>query len=144
MGFAAILAACTLVEQQGSAQAVPPARPVHFRKKKDDRVEELMERVDEGKRSPFARTLAQLASDAPNWDELAKRAAAYIQTSTVLKQSAAAEIRNSADGYANAVEDLAAVKQQDRNHARSALKSLTASCADCHFKGGPGGKLEDD
>lgn len=135
-----VLAALTFDVVDDRIDAAPPNR-----KGKDDRVEELMERVHEGKRSPLARTKSLLAAAAPDWTELTKHAAAFSNMSDALTRSSVVDIRDSADGYADAVKALsAAVRLRDPQKARTALQTLTASCADCHYKGGPGGKLDDD
>jgi hypothetical protein len=145
-GIVVSLAAYSLERYHSrNAHASPPARLVVDRKQKDDRVEEMMERIHEGRKSPLGRTKAELAADVPDWIELAKHAVTFSSMSEALKKSPVMEIRDSAEGYADAVEALsAAVKQRDPIKARSALKALASSCTDCHYKGGPGGKLDDD
>ncbi|MCE9547918.1 MAG: hypothetical protein K8T25_20800 [Planctomycetia bacterium] len=106
-------------------------------------IEDQMEKVHKGKRSPLKQTQEQLAKESPTWDVVDKQLPAFKAMSQALKDSKNSAITDAADGYTTAIDDLvAAVKKQDVTAARTALKNLTNSCADCHYKGGPGGKLE--
>ncbi len=53
------------------------------------------------------------------------------------------DVRDAADGYVSAVKELAVqANKRDAVRTRAALTALSNSCADCHYKGGPGGKLD--
>jgi len=108
-------------------------------------VEHLMERTHEGRKSPLGQTKGQLGAAAPDWNVIDKQIEAFQAMSRALSESRKAAIKDAADGYADAVKDLtAAAKKRDAAAARAALKALTNSCTDCHYKGGPGGRLDDD
>ncbi len=114
-------------------------------KEKDDKIEDMMEKVHEGKRSPFRRTKSQLAAAKPDWKEVSDQIPAFQKMSQLLTEARKAEIKDASGGYADAIKALtAAANKQDHDAARKAITLLTASCADCHYKGGPGGKLDDD
>jgi hypothetical protein len=105
----------------------------------DDRVEEHMEKPHEGKRSPY-RQLRQIAEGpgAP-WPVIG-----FDSMCRALLESKNAEIKDSADGYVDAVKELAtAVKRRDTNAVRTGFESLEQSCGDCHFQGGVGAELDD-
>jgi cytochrome c556 len=54
------------------------------------------------------------------------------------------EVREASDGYVDAVKQLGEqLKKRDTMGARKAIMLLGESCSDCHYKGGPGGRLED-
>ena len=108
-------------------------------------IEHLMERTHEGRNSPLGQTKGQLGAAAPDWNVILQQVEAFQVMSKALTEARKAEIKDAADGYADAVKDLAAAaKKRDRAAAQAALKALTNSCTDCHYKGGPGGRLEDD
>ncbi len=114
-------------------------------KKKDKAVEELMEKVHEGKKSPFKQALGAAAKNPPDWNTLAGALPRLEQMSAALKNSKVTDIKDSSDSYVEAVASLAATtKAKDADGARKALESLKQSCEDCHYKGGIGGELEDD
>lgn len=114
-------------------------------KKKDKAVEEMMEKVHEGKKSPWKQAEKAAAANPPDWNTLAGQLAKLEQMSALLKASKVSDISDSADSYADAVAALAAkTKAKDVEGARKALGSLSKSCADCHYKDGIGGELEDD
>src|SRR5262249_30699673 len=102
------------------------------------------EKVHKGRRSPLRLVSMSLEENAPNWDLIARQLPSFVTMSQKLKQSKNKEIRDSSDGYANAVSSLVEKsKAHDVAAARKALRALTNSCADCHFKGGVGGELDD-
>jgi len=118
----------------------------HLSAKDDDKdqIEKLMEKLHEGKKSPYRQLLAAAEKPAADWETLGKTAPPFVPLAKLLKQSKNAEIRDSADGYADAVDGLAkAFTAKDWAKARKAIAALKNSCADCHFKGGVGGELED-
>jgi hypothetical protein len=109
-----------------------------------DHIEKLMEKLHEGKKSPYRQLLTAAEKPAADWDALGKNATPFVPLAKLLKQAKNAEIRDSADGYADAVNNLGkAIAAKDWAQARKAITGLKNSCADCHFKGGVGGKLED-
>jgi cytochrome c556 len=114
-------------------------------KEKHDRIHDQMEKVHEGRKSPLRQTQGELAKDMPSWDVVDKELPAFKSMSDALTNSRREDIRDSAGGYADAVTALAtAAKNRDLGNARTALKLLKNSCSDCHFKGGPGGSLENE
>lgn len=137
-----LLALIVLVPLSGWISAAPVALAD---KKKDDKVEEMMEKVHEGKKSPWKQAQAATAKNPPDWDVLAGQLEKLEKMSTLLKNSKVSDISDSSDSYVNAVTALAAkTKAKDAEGVRKAISSLSKSCADCHFKGGVGGELEDD
>ena len=53
------------------------------------------------------------------------------------------EVRDTADSYVVAVKDIAnGLAKQDAAGTRAAITALSNSCTDCHYKEGPGGKLD--
>jgi hypothetical protein len=116
---------------------------IAWAKEKYDRVHDQMEKVHEGRKSPMGRLGAELTKENPDWQTVDKQLPAFKSMSEVLSTSSHDEIKDSADGYADAVKALAtAAQKRDRAESQAALKLLKNSCADCHFKGGPGGNLE--
>lgn len=112
-------------------------------KEKYDQIHDQMEKVHEGRKSPMRQTQTELAKDAPAWEVIDKQLPAFKSMSEALSKSSHDEIKDLADGYADAVKALgAAAQKRDRAESQAAMKLLTNSCADCHFKGGPGGVLE--
>jgi hypothetical protein len=112
-------------------------------KEKYDRLHDQMEKVHDGRRSPLRQTQSELAKDAPAWDVIDKQLPAFKSMSEALSKSSPDEVKDSAGGYSEAITALAtAAKKRDVAESRAALKLLTGSCADCHFKDGPGGLLE--
>ena len=103
----------------------------------DDKVEELMERVHDGKRSPYRQLRNQLGGAAPAWPAIDATLPAFQAMARALAESRDADIKESADGYVEAVGELvAAARRRDQ-------RSLGESCGDCHFDGGVGGELDD-
>lgn len=114
-------------------------------KDKDKAVHELMEKVHEGKRSPWKQAQTAAAKNPPDWSSLSSALPPLEKMSAALKGSKDEDISESAGGYVNAVIALAAkTKAKDADGARKALESLSKSCADCHYKGGVGGELDED
>ena len=111
----------------------------------DERVEELMERTHEGRRSPYGRLRRAVDGEAMPWPAVEQAVREFEPMTRALQQSPVAEIRDSADGYADAVRDIGdAVRARDAEAVRTSFRALTQSCADCHFEGGVGGELDDD
>lgn len=110
----------------------------------DERVEELMEKVHEGKRSPYRQLRAQLAAGAPAWPLVDATLPGFQGMAQALTESRDPDIKGSADGYVEAVKEVtAAAGKRDLRSLKTAFESLTDSCGDCHFKGGVGGELDD-
>ncbi|MFM9058759.1 MAG: hypothetical protein ACKOSQ_06525 [Planctomycetaceae bacterium] len=110
----------------------------------DERVEELMERTHEGRRSPFWQLRAQAESPAPAWQVVEATLPRFGEMSRALLESKDPDIKGSADGYGDAVKELvAAARKRDVQALRGGFESLSQSCGDCHFKGGVGGELDD-
>lgn len=113
------------------------------RKRGDERVEELMERTHEGRRSPYGQLRKILGGEKAEWAVVERAAAGFEPMCRALAESPVADIKDSADGYIDAVKELrAAVGKRDEAAVREAFEGLTQSCGDCHFKGGIGGHLE--
>lgn len=113
-------------------------------KEKDDGIEEMMERVHRGKKSPLRQLEKQVDAKAPDWQVASNQVPPFQKMSRLLTGSRRAAIKDASDGYADAVKALAtAVGKRDQDGTRKALKLLNASCADCHYQGGPGGRLDD-
>lgn len=109
----------------------------------DDDLGDAMERVHKGRRSPYRKIRIELEAAAPNFAELQLHVPALIKMSEQLKKSRNADVSGSADGYVAAVRDLAtAVQKRQTLPAQAAFKALGNSCGDCHYRGGPGGKLD--
>lgn len=110
----------------------------------DDKVEELMERVHDGKRSPYRQLRNQLGGGAPAWPAIDATLPAFQAMARALAESRDADIKESADGYVEAVAELvAAARRRDQRSLGEAFQSLGESCGDCHFDGGVGGELDD-
>ena len=110
----------------------------------DERVERLMEKTHEGKRSPYGqlRRIVE-GADAP-WPVIEQTVMAFDPMCRALLESKNADIKDSADGYVDSVKELAAaVKRRDAKGLRAGFESLRQSCGDCHFKGGVGSELDD-
>ncbi|MFM7136799.1 MAG: hypothetical protein ACKO1M_06990 [Planctomycetota bacterium] len=109
-----------------------------------DEFEHLMEKVHEGKRSPYRQLRGQVAAAAPAWPAVDANLPAFQAMARALAESRDDDIKGSADGYVEAVgEIVAAARQRDQRSLGEAFESLTQSCGDCHFEGGVGGELED-
>lgn len=110
----------------------------------DERVEKLMEKTHEGKRSPYGqlRRIVE-GADAP-WPVIEQTVMAFDPMCRALLESKNADIKDSADGDVDSVKELAAaVKRRDAKGLRAGFESLRQSCGDCHFQGGVGGELDD-
>ena len=113
--------------------------------REDERVEELMERVHEGRRSPYRAVAAQAEADRPAWAVVEAALPPFDAMARALVASPVDEIKDSADGYVEAVKELvAAARKRDPEALKDAFTALEQSCGDCHFDGGVGGELEDD
>jgi hypothetical protein len=110
----------------------------------DDSVEELMENIHEGKRSPYRQVKRQVEAQAPAWPIVDAAIPRFAAMRRALLESRNAGIKESADGYADAVQGLAdAARKRDAPALRKAVDSLSQSCGDCHFEGGAGGEIDD-
>ena len=109
----------------------------------DGLVHKLMERTHEGRRSPYGQLrLIVEGRDAP-WQVIDQAVLGFDPMCRALLESKNADIKDSADGYVDAVKEIAAaVKRRDAEGVRAGFESLKQSCGDCHFKGGVGGELE--
>jgi hypothetical protein len=126
-----------------AAPAVP--RVLVDKNKKDKAVKEMMEKVHEGKRSPWKQAQSAAGKSPPDWNGLESQLLKLQQMSGLLKASKVSDISDSSESYADAVTALVAkTKAKDADGARKAIDGLSKSCADCHYKGGIGGELEDD
>jgi len=111
--------------------------------KKGESIEHWMERLHKGRKSPLQQVEQTLGQETPAWDDVNKNLPDFLKMSEMLKNAKKETVRDTADGYVDAVKSLAAAaKNRDRDKARAAIKDLTTSCGDCHYKGGPGGKLD--
>ena len=111
----------------------------------DDAMHELMEETHEGKNSPWKKAERAASKNPLDWAALNTVLPALGAMSDALTATKNKEVRESADGYVDAVKELSAqAKKQDATATRAALKSLANSCADCHYKDGPGGEFDDD
>lgn len=110
----------------------------------DERVEDLMEKTHEGRRSPYRQLRGQAEANAPAWPLVEATLPRFDAMSRALLESNNPDIKGSADGYADAVKEIVeAAKRRDAKALRGGFQSLSQSCGDCHFKGGVGGELED-
>ena len=110
----------------------------------EDEVEEMMEKVHEGKRSPFGQIKQAIRNEPPRWEVIEKQLPKLVKMSELLRKAENDKITDNADSYLDATTQLGkALKVKDADAVRKAFKSLGESCADCHFKGGVGGELDD-
>jgi|688.fasta_scaffold1146492_1 hypothetical protein len=109
----------------------------------DALVHELMERTHEGRKSPYVRLGQAVEGSGVAWAAIEQAVQGFEPMSRALLESKNADIKDSADGYVDAVKEVAAaVKRRDAEGVRAGFASLRQSCGDCHFKGGVGGELE--
>jgi len=110
----------------------------------DERVEDLMEEVHDGKRSPYRALRAQAEAANPAWQVVAATLPAFDAMSRALAESPDEDVKGSADGYVDSVAEIvAAARARDPKGLRGAVESLSQTCGDCHFDGGVGGELDD-
>ena len=110
----------------------------------DDGIEDRMEKVHKGRRAPFKQLEQALEANQPDWEAIARSLPPLTKMAQLLQESKNQTIRDSSDGYADAVKSLL-MQAQTHNlpAARKAYTALSESCGDCHYKGGVGGKLDD-
>ena len=109
----------------------------------DEKVHELMEKTHEGKRSPWKKAIQAAQGNPIDWGTINQALPRLSAMSNALANAKDRDVRDAADGYVTAVKDLAVqANKLDAVRARAALTALSNSCADCHYKGGPGGKLD--
>jgi cytochrome c556 len=109
-----------------------------------DAVAELMEKTHEGKNSPWKKAKRAAGMSPIDWESINMALPRLEAMSKALATAKSKDVRDSADGYVDAVKKLTTqAKKKDVAGIRAALMALANSCADCHFKGGPGGELED-
>ena len=107
------------------------------------KLEDQMERVHKGKKSPFRTIEDQTKANSPDFAAMEKALPALEGMAKALKESKSSEVKDASDGYVSAVEALAAaVHKKDLKGSQESFKKLSNSCADCHYKNGPGGKLD--
>jgi len=115
----------------------------HGDDKEDERVEQLMELIHEGRRSPYGQLRRVVAGEQADWTTVERAVAAFEPMRRALAESKVDDIRDSADGYLDAVQEMRdALGRRDGARFRRAFTGLTESCGDCHFEGGIGGELE--
>lgn len=147
LSFPLALMAYGVVLAMAAALAVGPS--LTWAEDDDDEGEEgtvhhLMEKTHEGRRSPWRKVVRAVRADRIDWATVDSALPRFEKMSAALTKAKNSDVRDSADGYVDAVKELTAkTKARDAAGARSAVKSLSESCADCHYKGGPGGKFDD-
>lgn len=109
----------------------------------DDKVHDLMEKVHEGKKSPWKRGEAAAKQNPVDWATIKTVLPRLEAMSLALQNAKSKEVRDTADSYVVAVKDISkTLAKQDAAGVREAFTALSNSCTDCHYKGGPGGKLD--
>lgn len=109
----------------------------------DEKVHDLMEKTHEGKKSPWKKAVQASQANPLDWGTITQSLPRLAAMSEALVNAKDKDVRDAADGYVMAVKDLAVqANKRDAVRARAALTALSNSCADCHYKGGPGGKLD--
>lgn len=109
----------------------------------DERVEKLMELIHEGRRSPYGQLRRVAAGEQADWATVERAVTAFEPMRRALAESKVDDIRDSADGYLEAVQEMRdALGRRDEVRFRRAFIGLTESCGDCHFEDGIGGELE--
>lgn len=112
-------------------------------KDEDEKVHDLMEKTHEGKKSPWKKAVQAAHGNPIDWITLQQALPRLKVMSDALATAKEKDVRDAADGYVTAVKDLAAqTNKRDAARTRAALTALSNSCGDCHYKGGPGGKLD--
>lgn len=108
-------------------------------------VHTLMERTHEGRRSPYGQLRQIVEGPGAPWPTIEQTVMGFDPMCRALLESKIDEIKDSADGYVEAVQEIAtAVKKRDAKGMRAGFDSLKQSCGDCHFEGGVGGQLEQE
>lgn len=116
----------------------------HADHEEDERVKKLMEKTHEGKRSPYCQLRQIVEGPGAPWPVIEQTVTGFDPMIRALLASKSADIKDSADGYVEAVKKIAAaVKRRDAQGVRKGFDTLKHSCGDCHFKGGVGGELDD-
>ena len=109
----------------------------------DERVEKLMEKTHEGKRSPYGQLHQIVEGPGATWPVIEQTVMGFEPMCRALLESENPDIKGSADGYVDAVKAIiTAVNRRDAKGVRTGYDSLKQSCGDCHYKGGIGGQLE--
>ncbi len=139
--FSHSLTACLLVGLL--ACSFLPQRAAFADKDEDEKVHELMEKTHEGKKSPWKKAVQASQANPIDWVTINQALPRLADMSKALATAKDKDVRDAADGYVTAVKDLAIqANKRDAVRARVALTALSNSCIDCHYKGGPGGKLD--
>ena len=113
------------------------------RKGGDRQVHKLMERTHEGRRSPYGQLRQIVNAPGVPWPAIEQAVQGFDPMCRALLECANDDIKDSADGYVDAVKEIAAaVKRPDSKGVAEGFQSLKESCGDCHFKGGVGGQLD--
>ena len=111
------------------AAADEPKKDEKALTKKD--IGKLMKQTHKGDLSPHARTVAELKKDAPDWEQLAKDAKAFVAMSEAFKG-----VRFDYSSPAKYIESSTALTKatgaKDKKAAHEAFTALTKSCATCH------------
>jgi cytochrome c553 len=142
--FYMLLVSCAVAGIVGAIALYPAVSWADKDEDEDDEVEELMEKTHEGKKSPWKKAERAAKQDPIDWAAINISLPRLEAMSKALTTTKNKEVKDAADGYVHAVKDLAIqAKKKDVAGTRAAIMSLANSCADCHHKGGPGGKLED-
>ncbi len=109
----------------------------------DDKVHDLMEKTHEGKNSPWKKGAAAAKKNPVDWAAIKMALPGLEAMSQALLNAKNKEVRDTADSYVTAVKDISkTLAKQDAAGVQEAFLALSNSCTDCHYKGGPGGKLD--
>jgi cytochrome c556 len=109
----------------------------------DDKVHDLMEKVHEGKKSPWKKGEAAAKQNPVDWATIKAALPRLQEMSKALQGAKSKEVRETADTYVGAVDNITkGIAKQDAAVVRQGFDTLANSCTDCHYKGGPGGKLD--
>lgn len=112
-------------------------------KDEDEKVHDLMEKTHEGKKSPWKKAVQAAQGNPIDWATINQALPRLADMSKALETAKNKDVRDAADGYDNAVKELTLqANKRDAVRTRAALTALSNSCTDCHYKGGPGGKLD--
>jgi hypothetical protein len=94
-------------------------------KMRDDTMHELMEKTHEGKNSPWKTAERAASKDPIDWAEFNKVLPRLTAMSKALTTAKNKEVRDSADGYVDAVKEWeASAKKKDAVGTRAALTAL--------------------
>lgn len=112
-------------------------------KDEDEKVHDLMEKTHGGMKSPWKKAIQAAQGNPIDWASINQALPRLLDMSKALETARNKDVRDAADGYVDAVKELTLqTNKRDAVRTRAALTALSNSCADCHYKGGPGGKLD--